>query len=165
MDIIIKTNYPYFYTNNFYMKVIKFNSLIESIISILIVFFVVVFLSSCSKKIVFTTSSIVPAAQGKVKIKKDKNKNYDVEVNINHLAEPKRLSPPRETYVVWIETQSNGTKNIGQMNSSSGFLSSKLKASLHAVTPFKPTRVFVTAEDNGNIQFPGMEVVLRTETF
>lgn len=147
------------------MKTIKRYGFTGSIISIVIMFFIIFSFSSCSRKITFATSSVVPAAQGDVKIKKDQNKNYDLEVTLIGLAESKRLSPPKQTYVVWIETENNGTKNIGQMNSSSGFLSSKLKASLHAVTSFKPTRVFITAEDDGNIQYPGMQVVLRTDSF
>ncbi|MEO6071159.1 MAG: hypothetical protein ABIN57_08600 [Chitinophagaceae bacterium] len=134
-------------------------------VSFLMASFFLFAFSSCAKKIVFPTSTVVPAAQGSVKIKKDKNKNYTLDVTISNLAEPKRLDPPKETYVVWMETEGNGTRNIGQINSSSGFLSSKLKASLHAVTPFKPIRIFITAEDNANVQYPGMMVVLRTDTF
>ncbi len=48
--------------------------------------------SACSKKISFQTSSIVPAAEGTVKIKNDKNKNYVIDLNVIRLAEPKRLS-------------------------------------------------------------------------
>ncbi len=54
---------------------------------------------------------------------------------------------------------------MGQINSSTGFLSSKLKASFETVSSFKPTRVFITAEDDGNIQIPGMYVVLTTNNF
>lgn len=147
------------------MNVLKLRNITGSIFSCTLVFFIIFFLTSCAKKIAFPTSTVVPAARGTVKVKKDDNNNYAIEVNVRNLAEAKRLEPPRETYVVWIETENNGTKNIGQMKSSTGFLSSKLKASLQAVTPFKPTRVFITAEDNAGIQYPGMQVVLRTDGF
>ncbi|QJD98314.1 hypothetical protein HH214_05800 [Mucilaginibacter robiniae] len=108
---------------------------------------------------------MVPAAQGYIKISEDDNHNYTVDVNIKRLAEPSRLNPPKETYVVWMETKRNGTKNLGRLNSSSGFFSSSLQALLHAVTPFKPERVFVTAENQSNIQTPGSQVVLTTKEF
>lgn len=147
------------------MKGLKLYSITSSILYLAITFFVIPSFSSCARKVTFSVSPVVPAAQGSVKVKKDKNNNYAIEVNAKNLAEANRLSPPKETYVVWIETERNGIKNIGQMNSSSGFLSSKLKASLKAVTPFKPTRVLITAEDNADIRYPGMQVVLRTDTF
>lgn len=113
----------------------------------------------------FNASQVVPAAQGHVKVKQDGNNNYEIQVSLKHLADSKRLTPPKETYVVWIETESNSIKNIGQINSSSGLISSTMKASLKAVTSFRPTSVFITAEDNANIEHPGNTVVLRTDRF
>lgn len=121
--------------------------------------------SSCSKKISFQTSSVVPAAKGTVQVKKDDNNNYKVKMSITNLAEPSRLQPAKNTYVVWMETDNNGTKNIGQINSSTGFLSSKLTASFESVSSFKPIKIFITAEDNATIQYPGMQVVLSTDRF
>lgn len=137
-----------------------FSKIIFSTVALFLIFLI----SSCSQKINFQTSTVVPAAKGTVKIKKDKNKNYAIDVNVTNLAEPKRLDPPKSIYVVWIETNS-GIKNVGQMKSSSGFLSSGLKASLSAVSPFKPTRVFITAENDGDIRYPGSQVVLSTGNF
>ncbi|CAN5317211.1 hypothetical protein BH11BAC5_BH11BAC5_36680 [soil metagenome] len=93
--------------------------------------------SSCAKKISFQTSTVAPAAQGTVKVNKDDNNNYKVKISITNLAEPKRLQPAKNMYVVWMETASDGTKNIGQINSSTGFLSSKLllKPSVHLNPP------------------------------
>lgn len=129
--------------------------------SIVLLFFMV----SCSHKIGFMPSAMVPAAQGKVKVNKDDNNNYKIAVSLVNLAPPERLQPPYSTYVVWIETAQNGTQNIGQLNSSSGLLSKTLKANLDAVSPYKPTRLFITAENNGAIQYPGTTIVLSTEKF
>ncbi|MEO6316326.1 MAG: hypothetical protein ABIU63_07845 [Chitinophagaceae bacterium] len=122
---------------------------------------------SCSgtKKIAFSTSSVVPAAEGSVKIKKDNNSNYDIDLNVMHLADPKRLSPPGNVYVVWMETNGNGIKNIGQIKTSDTFLSSTLKSALHTKTTFKPTAIFITAEDKPDIVYPGSTVVMRTTSF
>jgi hypothetical protein len=130
-----------------------------------ILFLLVISFSSCSKKIVFPTSSIVPAATGRVKIKKDNNNNYSINVNIENLPDSRRLNPPRNHYVVWIETKNNTIKNLGRIVSSSGFLSSKMKASLNAVSPIKPRRVFITAENDEYIRYPGNMVVLDTGRF
>jgi len=120
---------------------------------------------ACSKKVHFATSTVVPAAEGTVKVKKDKNNNYGVDIEIRNLAEPKRLPQPQNVYVVWIETENNGVQNLGRLNTSSGLLSNTLKASLTTVTPYKPTRIFITAEDEATVQYPGNYVVLNTSSF
>ncbi len=122
-------------------------------------------LASCSRKISFQTSSVVPSAEGSVKVKKDNNNNYSIDLNVIRLADPMRLEPSKSTYVVWIETAENGSKNIGSLNTSSSLFSKTLKSSLKTVSPFKPISVFITAENNTNIQYPGSQVVLRTNRF
>lgn len=120
-----------------------------------------IMIQSCSSKSSFQTSSIVPAAEGTVKIKNDNNNNYAIDINVIRLAEPERLSPPKTVYVVWMHTAQNGVKNIGQLKTSSGMLSQTLKSSLQTVSTFEPTEIMITAEDNATAQYPG-EVVLRT---
>ncbi|TDE18011.1 hypothetical protein [Dyadobacter psychrotolerans] len=80
-----------------------------------------------------------------------------IDLNITRLAEP-----TRKLYIVWIETEKNGAKNIGQLKTSSGFFSKTLKSSLTTVTSFKPTGFFISAEDDSGIQRPGSQVVLST---
>src|SRR5690606_17415486 len=118
--------------------------------------------SSCAKRIAFTNSSIVPAAEGQVKVSEDENDNYVVDVSVNNLAKPEKLSPPKQTYVVWLETEANGVLNMGRIDSSTGLFSNALKGSLRTTVPYKPTRVFITAEEDATIEHPGMTVVLRT---
>lgn len=130
-----------------------------------IVFLSVFLWASCARKVHFQESQAVPAATGTVKMKRDQNNNYALTIRVANLAEPERLSPSKEYYVVWLETEDNGVKNIGQLVSSSGLFSKKLKASLEAVTPFKPRRVFITAEYETEIQYPGPQLVLRSNSF
>jgi len=106
----------------------------------------------------------VPAAEGQVKVKKDDNNNYSVKVSVENLAEANRLPQPKSVYVVWADTP-NGVQNLGQLNVDKGFLSGKLKANLETVTPYKPSRVFVTAEDAATVSYPGSYVVLNTNSF
>lgn len=122
-------------------------------------------LASCSKKINFLTSPVVPAARGYVKTNIDKNKNWIIQIQLLDLAEVQRLQPSKQTYLIWIVTDDNSAKNIGQIKSSMGKISRQLKASFESVIPFKPTKIFITAEDDPSIRFPGTQVVLSTETF
>jgi len=115
---------------------------------------------SCSTKALFLTSSVVPAAEGYVKVKKDKNNNYVIQMQISNLAGVERLQPAKQTYVVWMVTDQGITKNIGRVNSSNN-----LKVSFETVSSFKPTQIFITAEDNESAQYPGDQVVISTEKF
>jgi hypothetical protein len=147
------------------MKAAKKFKKLQIFFSAAILVLLTFFFSSCSKKVIFPTSSIAPSAVGRVKIKKDNNNNYAIQVNIENLPDAKRLSPPKDYYVVWIETRNNGIKNIGRIVPSKGFLSSKMTASLNAVSPTKPKRVFITAENDEYIRYPGNMVVLDTGNF
>jgi len=147
------------------MKSIQTKSLTNTVLAIVAAVIVLFFFSSCARKISFQTSSVVPAARGDVKVKKDNNNNYSIQISLNNLAEPKRLEPSKNTYVVWMESSDNVTKNIGQINSSTGFLSNKLKASFETVSSTRPTKIFLTAEDDAGIQYPGTQVVLTTNDF
>lgn len=120
-------------------------------------------LFSCASKMAFQTSSVVPAAQGNVKVKKDNNNNYHINLSIKRLANPNRLSPSKNVYVVWMNSAGNVAKNIGQIKTSSSMLSKTLKSSLKTVSTNKPTDFFITAENDSNIEYPTGEVVLRTQ--
>ena len=121
--------------------------------------------SSCAKKITFLNSAIVPAARGTVQVKKDNNNNYAIKLELFNLAEVSRLQPARHAYIVWLITDQQQAKNLGQINSASARFTKKLKASFETVTAFKPTKIFVTAEDEAAVQYPGNMVVLTTGGF
>lgn len=147
------------------MKNLRLNFNTKNILSGLLFTFFLAAFTSCSKKVTFLNSSVVPAAQGYVKVNKDDNKNYVIKIEIKNLAEVNRLQPPKNNYVIWMITDENSTKNIGQIKSGSSMMSSKLKASFETVTPFKPTKIFITAEDNADVQYPGAPTVLSTNSF
>ena len=123
----------------------------------------VAFISSCARKMNFAKSPVVPAATGSVKIKNDNNNNYAVTVKTLNLAEPKDLTPSRNTYVVWMEGDNNNITNLGQINTSSGMFSKALKGELKATATTKPHRIFITAENDGSVQYPGTQMVLTTQ--
>lgn len=117
----------------------------------------IVLLSSCGSTAKFPTSNITPAAEIVAKTKTDKNKNTVIEVIAKNLASADRLDPPKESYVVWITTEDNGTKNIGLLNSKNGS-----KAVLKTSTPFKVREIYITAEGAGNISYPSGIEISRT---
>ena len=82
----------------------------------------------------------------------------------DYLLNYRKLEPAMKTYVIWMETEQEPVKNIGQINSSSSFLSKRLKGSFETVSSIKPTKIFITAEDDGTIQYPGTQI-LTTASF
>lgn len=116
---------------------------------------------SCSKKIQFENSNIIPSARGDVTVKKDKNNNYNIKLEISYLAEPERLEPPKKYYVVWLSSEQNQIPlNIGQIIGTS-----KLHVKFESVSSSKPKRIFVTAEDDVTTQYPSRYIVLETDKF
>jgi hypothetical protein len=126
--------------------------------------FLILSLVSCATKATFLTSDVVPAARGSVTVKNDKNNNYVIKVKVINLAEAERLQQASNTYVVWMETEENTVRNLGAMKSTTGFMSKKLGASFQTVTAQKPSKIFITAENNASIQYPS-EAVLTTDRF
>ena len=117
--------------------------------------------TSCSKKIDFEGSNVVPAARGEVSVKKDNNDNYNIILEISYLAEPQRLQPPKSYYVVWLATDDNEFPvNLGQIVGTS-----KLHVKFESVSASKPKRIFVTAEDDASVQYPSQYVVIETDKF
>lgn len=113
------------------------------------------------KKMTFSGSSMIPEAKGSIRLHRDKNKNHTIEIEVSHLVPADQLNPPKEIYVVWMTTQDQETKNIGQLRIFTGFFSKAYIGSLFTVTPSKPSSIFITAEDKGDVESPG-EVILST---
>lgn len=122
-------------------------------------------ITSCAKKIIFINSSVVPAAKGYVRVKTDNNKNYIIKVEVSDLAEVERVESTKTTYIVWMETDEGNAENLGQLKSSTSFLSRRHTASLETATSYKPVKIFITTENGTNVQYPGRQVVLTTANF
>jgi hypothetical protein len=122
-------------------------------------------LMSCGKNLMFMPSTVVPAADGKVNVNKDNNDNYAIDVKVHNLGDPARLDPPKAHYTLWMETVDSGPKNLGNLDNHSAIFSKSKKASLETVSPFRPLRFFITAEDQLGIQYPSTQVVLSSENY
>lgn len=147
------------------MNRIRLNSVVSKVLISLFAAFFLFSLNSFAKKVRFSISTVVPAARGYVKITRDNNQNYIVKIELSDLAEADRLQPPKLTYVVWMVSNDASTMNMGQVKSSSTFLTNRLKASFETTTPYKPTQIFITAEDDPGYQLPGTQIVLTTKKF
>jgi hypothetical protein len=147
------------------MKKLKLNLISKRILMAILVLVTAMSYISCAKKVAFLTSSVVPAARGDVKVKKDNNRNYLIQIELQNLAEVSRLEPSKKVYVVWMEAENSMVKNIGQIKSDSKFLSSKLKASFETVTAVKPSKIYITAENDTGVQFIGNQLIMETNRF
>lgn len=147
------------------MKTNRFKIIVKSIFAAMIVIGITSSFYSCATKAKFLSSSVVPAANGEVKIKSDHNDNYAIQVSVANLAEVEKLQTSKNSYVVWMETDQGRTVNLGQLNSGSGFLSKQLKASLETKSSFKPVRIFITTEESSNAQYPDRDIILTTNRF
>jgi hypothetical protein len=147
------------------MKAKKLIFRINTLMLVLVAALIILPVSACAQKVNFLTSTVVPAAQGSVKVKKDNNKNYLIKIHIDNLAEPNRLSPPKNAFVVWLVTDNSTPQNIGKIKTSNNFMSKKLTATFETVSVLKPTKIFITAENDASLQYPVSEVVLTTNNF
>lgn len=147
------------------MKTFKFNTLVTKLFLGLLTLLFLFSFDVSAKKVKFQNSTVVPAARGYAKITRDNNRNYEIKIQIRDLAEVTRLNPSKLTYIVWMVTDEEITKNMGQINSSTSLLSKKLKASFETVSSFTPAKLFITAEDDPSRQYPGTQVVISTDRF
>lgn len=129
------------------MKTIKMITLAMSLLLV----------ASCASSVKFPISPLVPAAEITAVKKKTVNKNFDIEITANYLANPNRLPPARNFYVVWIVTDKNEVKNIGKL-----IQNRTRKVILKTTTPFNVKEIFITAEDRGDITSPiGTEITRK----
>jgi hypothetical protein len=68
-----------------------------------------------ARDIQLTADPSVPAAEGKAELKHDRNGNLQVKLEVNHLASPTKLTPPKQVYVVWIQGRGKEPENHGQL--------------------------------------------------
>ncbi len=147
------------------MKKIKFTYSAGTMILLGATAIMILLLSSCATKVAFQYSPLAPAARGTVKVRKDGNNNYAISVGLTNLSEANRLVAPKTAYVVWMESSGNSVKNLGKISSESSMLSKTLKANFESVSAVKPTKIFITSEEDGNTTYPSADIILTTSNF
>jgi hypothetical protein len=147
------------------MKTQRSYQIVKNLLSGILMITMMFFITSCATNESFLSSSVVPAATGKVKVKKDKNQNYVINLQVEDLAAIERLQTSKQMYVVWMQTERGNFENLGQLKTSTGFMSKQRTASLETVSSFKPVRFFITAENEKNVRYPDRETILTTAIF
>lgn len=147
------------------MKARKYSRRIKGIVLVAFAVMMIIPFTSCAKKYKFINSTVVPGADGYVKVKRDHNENYTIKIEVSDLAEVEKVQASKTTYVVWMETDEGNAENLGQLHSSTSFLSKRHTASLETSSPYKPVKIFITTEKGVNVQYPGRQLVLTTNTF
>jgi hypothetical protein len=109
-----------------------------------------------AKKFPLTADKSVPAARGQVDVGRDKNGNTKVELQVEHLAMPENLTPPRTVYLVWFQERGSEPLSQGALKPNKN-----LKATFKGVTPMKSFDVLVTAESDASAKAPSGIEVLR----
>jgi hypothetical protein len=103
-----------------------------------------------------TASNIVPGASAELNVSKEKDGNVRFNLKVRHLAKPGRLTPPANTYVVWLQQEGSEPQSQGELK-----IGDNLKGELKGATPLHNFKVFVTTETDGQTKFPSEQVVLR----
>ena len=112
-----------------------------------------------AKKYTMQNASIVPGASGEVKTGKDKNGNTTFTVEVKHLAKPGALTPPRSTYVVWIQPKGGSPESQGILK-----VSDKLDGKFQSSTQDQSFDLWITAENDDTTKSPNGPEVLRANS-
>ncbi len=147
------------------MKFVKLISLTKNFSLTIVIIPFVFLLSACAKKTVFLTSTFLPTTSGSVKIGRDIKRRYVINIQLDNLTNPSNLQPPKTAYVVWMVTQNNTSKNIGQILYIDNIAYQKYVTTFKAVSSVKPLRVFITGENDPKVQTTVSQVVLSTDNF
>lgn len=103
-------------------------------------------------------SPIVPAAEGHAKFGKAPNGNTSIDLSVKHLADPQKLTPPANNYVVWLRASKEAAaQNIGALT-----VDKNLAGRLDTVTALRTFELFVTAEASGQVLQPTGQPLLWT---
>lgn len=105
-----------------------------------------------------TVSSGMPAAEATVRLGQAANDNTSIDLTVEHLAQPERLDPPANVYVVWTKPpEEQEAQNIGALK-----VDEDLTGRLTTVSPLHSFELFVTAEQSAQVTEPTGEPLLWT---
>jgi hypothetical protein len=129
----------------------------ESVMKLSLAAVVVTFaLLASASDVPLRVSDLLPAAEAKVSFEHDRNRNTTFSVHAKHLAQPASLTPPRNTYIVWVQGRGKDPQNAGVLR-----VNDSLEGSMSGTTPLQIFDVFVTAEDGPNVDKPSGPEVMR----
>jgi hypothetical protein len=114
-------------------------------------------LACYAKTFRLTGDPSIPSATGKVETHHDKNGNTKLDVEVEHLAKPEKLTPSKNTYVVWIQPSGGSPQSLGELK-----VGDHLKGEFSTATPEKNFDLFITAENDPRASTPSDPQLLKT---
>lgn len=102
------------------------------------------------------SSTVTPAAEGKIVTSADRSGNTKVHVTVHHLADPSKLAPAQTAYIVWIQPRGEQAQMAGKLR-----VNEDLDGTLDTVVPYKDFDVIITAETQDKPDMPSSMEVLR----
>jgi hypothetical protein len=92
----------------------------------------------------------IPAAEGTVKFARADNGNTTIHLVVKHLAHPSNLTPPANTYAVWVRAnKESAPEKIGVL-----VVDQNLDGELNGMTPLHSFEMFVTGESSVQVNRP-----------
>jgi hypothetical protein len=111
-----------------------------------------------AKTYTMEATSIAPGAKGTLDAKALKSgENTQATLKVDNLAKPSLLTPPANTYVVWLQSEGGQSQNEGTLQ-----VGDNEKGDITLTTTASKFSVFVTAENETHPEHPSNRVVLRT---
>lgn len=110
------------------------------------------------KKAHMMAGAQTPAARGTVEYKMGNNRNTELDIKVHSLSQPSALNPSENVYVVWLQPPGSAAKDEGQIK-----VSSNQQGELKTETPYKRFKIFVTAEENPQLQTPEGPTILSAD--
>jgi hypothetical protein len=102
-------------------------------------------------------STEIPAAQGTARLNRTRNGNVEIKLAVKHLAQPGRIVPGSDVFVVWVRGLAPGAlaQNLGALK-----IDSKLNGKLTAITALASFDLFLTCEQSQTATTPaGLELL------
>lgn len=110
------------------------------------------------RQIRLTGSPELPAARGTVRATTTDDGNTRLYLVVEHLAEPRRVDPQAQVYIVWLRgTEGAEPQSLGALR-----VDDNLKGSITAVTPLREFDLMITAEPTQGTTSPTGKTVLNT---
>lgn len=111
-------------------------------------------LVSCTTTTKFPVSTVTPGADIQIDVKKVGASNYKTSVTSYNLASADRLDPPQAAYVIWVVSNSDVLRNVGNFTKAGDN-----KLFFSAYFPYQISEIFITAESTAGACKPeGVEI-------
>lgn len=147
-------SFPLFPTTGFPAPATRFHALLPAVLCFALIWP----FGGGWKSVAMMAGTQTPAATGTVRFKVGDNGNTELDVKTQNLAAPSSLTPPMNTYVLWIQPPGQDAQNRGEMK-----VGGNEQAELKTEIPQKRFHIFITAEQNGQTAMPQGPTVLSAD--